>query len=512
MARRRSASLAASMWLLLACAVACGEPPAQHDEVDPPPPVENIDDIQLTLRYKGTDYKSGERLQLPKVVAGEQNVRLEMQLELFDDRQLELQSQPPVLIYGADAKAFTVVAQPEAVLPAKAVVKFELEINSSELAAGSASAGIAVAWGKGSNQRFSVGLDLEIAPPEYVDVPFAVAVGEGGRIAVSWDRGNSWTETLETEDPIADGDGKSPDYKTCFDRCWRSVSVLNDRIVIAGFGKAQDANTLPPVRVWESFDGQQWQPVEATAIYVPGGGTSDPSGRAVFVGGVRSWFRAPQQALVDAGNFGYADGGSNMNGVAWLGEGFVAVGDGGRTFRSTDGVSWDLLHTGGGNLESVASNGERLVAVGAGRRRTVSLDGGLTWEHDLSEPRNDPPGCNQKDDFMRVAWNGSHFVTYESRCNEQGQQTAVRHQSENGIDWQQQASDAPHADIVATAGIAAGIGKYPYKALSHSADGLQFTSYTPEQGAMRLRAVAVGKLSFRKDEVADRLPGYAPAP
>jgi hypothetical protein len=498
------------LWLGLffVSSVACTEPAVDSLEE----PVETPDnempaEVQMTLRFDGQELKSGDVLQLPEVIAGQEDIVLKMDLELQEDKALKLLSEPPVVIFGADAALFEVLSQPDPVLEGKSVVRFELKVKASEMTERTWKSGIAIAWGKKSSQRFSVALKLDALPPEYVDVPFAVAVGEGGRISVSWDRGETWLETLETENPIVDDDGKSPNHKMCFDRCWKSVSILPDRIVIAGLGAAADAQTLPKVRVWESFDGQSWQPVTTTAVHLPGSGVMSPMGQSVFVGGIRSWFRDGEGSLVDAGYFGYSDEGSNMNSVAWFADGFLAVGDGGRTFRTSDGVSWDLLSTGGGNLEAVASNGERLVAVGKDRRRVVSLDGGLSWAHDENAPRSDPSGCSQDDDFLQLSWDGNSFVTYESYCDANGNQAGRRHSSVDGLSWQQEESNAPHADIVATAGMAAGIGRYPYNAVHYASDGLNFTSYKPEQGAMALRDVAAGTLRFRKDEVAARLPG-----
>ncbi|MEN0061286.1 MAG: hypothetical protein AAGA48_03995 [Myxococcota bacterium] len=75
--------------------------------------------------------------------------------------------------------------------------------------------------------------------------------------------------------------------------------------------------------------------------------------------------------------FGTIPGAPEFFGLTWGPPGFVAVGEGGERWRSTDGLVWTFVDEGGGKLQSVAWSGTAYVAVG-------DLDGwrstdGLSW-------------------------------------------------------------------------------------------------------------------------------------
>ncbi len=466
----------------------------------------------LVAHYGDQKAASGDRLTIPSQQAGAGPQVLAIEIENTSEHDIELTSDPTVVLWGADADLFTLMAQPETSLAAGGKLAVELSFDPPEGRIGTLKGGVAIAWGREPWQRFTVGLDAEVLEPEYVDVPFVVAVGEGGRIAVSWTRGDSWHETLETSDPIADADGEYPNHGDCFDRCWRSVSYLRDRFLLIGFDEAVDGFTDPPMRAWQSFDGQEWTPVDIDAASMPAKGIASPSGTTAFVGGVRAWFWQPPEPILESWHFGYADGGSSVNDLVWHDGVFVAVGDGARRFRSFDGVGWELQADAEEvpDLLAVAAHGDRIVAVGRKRRRMVSLDGGATWQNDVSENVGGSSSCTKPGNWCQLGWDGAHFVSYEAYEPTSNLTAAYRWTSSDGISWNKEETNGPHANIVVTKGLAAGIGKYPYRSIVTSKDGLDFVKYEPESDAMKVRDIAVGQLQFRKDKVADRLPGYAP--
>lgn len=72
----------------------------------------------------------------------------------------------------------------------------------------------------------------------------------------------------------------------------------------------------------------------------------------------------------------------NLNGVAFIGTNWFAVGAAGAIYKSSDAISWtSVAVTGGplGALKGLASFGNFVIAVGEGGTVGISTDAGLTW-------------------------------------------------------------------------------------------------------------------------------------
>lgn len=100
---------------------------------------------------------------------------------------------------------------------------------------------------------------------------------------------------------------------------------------------------------------------------------------------------------------------TRLNDVEWLGSQFFAVGDAAAVLTSPDGVNWTLAHTGPSEywLQGVSSSGDIFVAGGGvqGHYRPylmTSIDG-VTW----TEQQNMPQTGRSISD---IAWSGQIFV------------------------------------------------------------------------------------------------------
>ncbi len=147
---------------------------------------------------------------------------------------------------------------------------------------------------------------------------------------------------------------------------------------------------------------------------------------------------------------------STLRDVAWLGDLFVAVGDGGVILTSPDGVTWTSQASGiGQQLESVAWNGNEYVAVGA-QGAVVSSTDGVIWTARHSGTSAELNG---------VAWNGTAFWAV-------GPAGSVRH-SPDGRSWSESAANVPALDnIHALDGVLCAVG--PDNLLT-SSDGTLWT-------------------------------------
>ena len=274
-----------------------------------------------------------------------------------------------------------------------------------------------------------------------------VAVGDGGTAVLS-DDGIHWREARES---VARANLSSVAWGGD-----RFVAVGNDGMIVhsedgdrwqpagdtgistALYGVAWSGNRFVAVggdTILHSSDGDRWQPASSLA-----GGHSGwlhdvawSGGRFVAVGDYAvlhssdgdRWQPAPLAVE------------NPLTGVAGNGRGFVAVGWGGAILHSSDGILWDAATEAGAGvplpaLDGVAWSGERFVAVGG---RTDSIVHSLDGEHWQEASRRD-------DLYGRsgVAWAGDRFV-------------AVGHSiglSEDGIRWRQ-ARVSVHGDLTAVA-------------------------------------------------------------
>src|SRR5258708_38277307 len=104
-----------------------------------------------------------------------------------------------------------------------------------------------------------------------------------------------------------------------------------------------------------------------------------------------------------------------LNGVAWSGTQFVAVGSGGTILTSPDGTTWTsrTLDTStflgaflqGTFLQGVTWSGTQFVAVGSGGTVLTSPDG-ITWTSHFSQGATNI--------LYGVAWSGTQFVAVGS--------------------------------------------------------------------------------------------------
>lgn len=110
--------------------------------------------------------------------------------------------------------------------------------------------------------------------------------------------------------------------------------------------------------------------------------------------------------------FGVSVGTSNrLNGIAWGGGAYVAVGQGGTIVTSADGMNWSVQSYGTPDFQGVAHGSfggkHTIVAVGNDGEIWTSTTGGSTWlvyQHPLPYTFND------------VAWNGDRFVVVGTMC------------------------------------------------------------------------------------------------
>ncbi len=101
---------------------------------------------------------------------------------------------------------------------------------------------------------------------------------------------------------------------------------------------------------------------------------------------------------------------ANLNAVVFAGTQFVAVGDGGTIVKSADGITWTTSTSGtASNLYGVTVTGLFVVAVGAGGTIVTSTDSGSTWTAQTSGTTSDLYGVavNTSNVFVAVGAGGA---------------------------------------------------------------------------------------------------------
>ena len=169
--------------------------------------------------------------------------------------------------------------------------------------------------------------------------------------------------------------------------------------------------------------------------------------------------------------------GDNLNGVAWSGTQFVAVGEGGTILTSPDGVTWTSRSSGTAiTLLSVAWSGTKFVATGIGPDLLTGValtsSDGLTWTaQDLSSIGATPPW-----NLRSVVWSGTQFVAVGATTGFSPSEVILT--SPDGASWTARPYVATtHADLraVAWSGLrfvaAGGSGE-----ILTSADGITWTA------------------------------------
>lgn len=139
---------------------------------------------------------------------------------------------------------------------------------------------------------------------------------------------------------------------------------------------------------------------------------------------------------------------NGLNGVAWSGTQFVAVGEGGTVLTSPDGVTWTSRSSGTANsLLGVAWSGVKFVAVGGNSGTVLTSSDGITWtKQDLS-------GISfggQPWILSSVAWSGTQFAAVGSTTGFSSSEVILT--SSDGITWTARPYVAiSHADLRAVA-------------------------------------------------------------
>lgn len=150
----------------------------------------------------------------------------------------------------------------------------------------------------------------------------------------------------------------------------------------------------------------------------------------------------------------------NLDGLAWGGGKFVAVGTGGVVLTSPDGVSWFKHHSGTGqHLHEVAWSGNRFVAVGLGGTIIISTDG-IHW--------STIPCPAPSQNLRSVTWSGLRFVA----VGDNGKIIT----STDGLSWINLTGPAAHLNGVTSFGhnkfVAVGLNG----SIIHTTDGINWAS------------------------------------
>jgi hypothetical protein len=139
--------------------------------------------------------------------------------------------------------------------------------------------------------------------------------------------------------------------------------------------------------------------------------------------------------------------GNGLNGVAWSGSQFVAVGEGGTVLTSADGVTWTSRSSGtADSLRSVAWSGAKFVAVGGNSGTALTSSDGITWtKQDLSGISfSGLPWI-----LSSVAWSGTQFAAVGSTIGFSSSEVILT--SSDGVTWTARPFAPSHADLRAVA-------------------------------------------------------------
>ncbi len=176
-----------------------------------------------------------------------------------------------------------------------------------------------------------------------------------------------------------------------------------------------------------------------------------------------------------------------INGVAWNGKRFVAVGAKGVVFTSSDGKNWMLASAGTTeDLKDVVWTGTRMVCVGIDNSKSPS--GALAWESSDGSKWTPCPVPNDVGGLCAVVWTGRQLVAVGHRGSVLS--------SPDGIIWSKQRGGGMLPDIEAIAWSGktfAAVGRAGAmsggKAILCSQDGITWTDY-PGTGSVLLFGIA----------------------
>jgi PKD repeat protein len=194
-----------------------------------------------------------------------------------------------------------------------------------------------------------------------------VAVGRGGEIVKSFDRGEHWRA-----------------HSSISEVSLRALASNGERMIAVG-GFLEHAAEIPVTAV-TSDDGADWQGlapfypsssydiVFGNGLWVAVGSYSDPFnpvGRVIYSPHASSW-----SSVIATTADGHRP--QRLLGVTWDGNRFVVVGDDGIAGISEDGASWEFRRSStDASLYSVSAGANLIVAVGEGV--IVTSNDGVDW-------------------------------------------------------------------------------------------------------------------------------------
>ena len=241
-----------------------------------------------------------------------------------------------------------------------------------------------------------------------------VAVGESGKMATSTD-GIAWTEITSTNSKfgsnnntingVAYGDGK-----------WVAVGVYGKMARWNGSDPSWTEIQAGTSSNQSQFPSSSTYPINGIAY---GGGTFvavGSGGRMAYsTDGGEHW--SPLTYGTGTGKSGFSSI-ESINGIAWSGSKFVAVGLYGTIAYSDNGVDWAAVPAGTGSgksqfsgyINGIAWGGGKFIAVSALGNMATS-DDGIEWTAvQVPAAPNSSSGTPQTYRFYGIAWGGNLFV------------------------------------------------------------------------------------------------------
>jgi len=240
-----------------------------------------------------------------------------------------------------------------------------------------------------------------------------VVVAPGGAVTLSVAVGGSTytaSTTQFTSYPTisAPASGATWDSSIANIVTWSGGAPTANAIYGLGVLDAADPNTL----IWPLDQSLQGVPIGTTSSSIPA--SSITAGNRLVIVGIGKFAVAIPNAAAGSSLFvagfnfvpitvlGIASGTTqSLNGVAWSGTQFVAVGISGIILTSPNGIAWTTRTSGTGlPLDGVNWSGTQFVAVGAGGIILTSPDG-ITWT---------PQASGTTNRLFGVVWSGTQSV------------------------------------------------------------------------------------------------------
>ena len=182
------------------------------------------------------------------------------------------------------------------------------------------------------------------------------------------------------------------------DVAWNGVDTLvavgDSGVILASPNATSDGWTdVSTAEAPQQLTGVTWEDVNSQFLIVGAGNT-------VLAGDGATWTKQ------DLSNLAVA---SNLQDVAWLGNGYIAVGNNSAIITSDgDGGTWVAQDAGADvpntAFNAVATSGDRIVVVGANGTLLTSADG-VSWDLLPSLVNND---------LNDITWDGSRFIAVGS--------------------------------------------------------------------------------------------------